>query len=320
MISLYINIEKQENHQIDVENNQQTNPTDIETNPTDIETNPTDIETNLTDIETNPTDIETNLTDIETNQQTNLTDIETNLTDIETNLTDIETNLTDSANQNNNEIIIRILYQTLQIFKDDSVKEITSEKVINELYATICNYLHAGIDRVYFSSVDNEFIRKVSFLVKPGGIIYGYNQILPNFTVIEGNSIRNSVIQFDDSYIGIKMPTHKRKNGNSPKYLQRSIEAIRQQTFSKWILFLCGDNYIDNHEFNSFANMDSRIIAINLPLSYDRELPIDPKTLWLRSGLTTLNYSIMFAEWHNIRYLAHTDDDDIWSRFHQMML
>ena len=82
-----------------------SNDTDIATNQTNIDTNATNISSNDSDIATNSTNISSNDTDIATNQTniaTNSTNISSNDTDIATNASNISSNDTDIATNASN--------------------------------------------------------------------------------------------------------------------------------------------------------------------------------------------------------------------------
>jgi glycosyltransferase involved in cell wall biosynthesis len=114
---------------------------------------------------------------------------------------------------------------------------------------------------------------------------------------------------------GICMATYQRKNGKSPFYLKRSLDAILNQTATNWHLYLVGDKYENNDEFlaciASFPK--DRITYVNLSSAQERENVVDRRNLWMVGGCNAMNTSHKMALDDDCTYMVHHDDDDYFS-------
>jgi hypothetical protein len=111
---------------------------------------------------------------------------------------------------------------------------------------------------------------------------------------------------------GICMATFQRKNGKSPIYLKRSLEALINQTATNWHLYLVGDKYENDAEFQkciSFFPKD-KITAVNLPSAPERENITNRHNLWMVAGCNAFNHSHKLAIDDGCDYILHHDDDD----------
>jgi glycosyltransferase involved in cell wall biosynthesis len=111
--------------------------------------------------------------------------------------------------------------------------------------------------------------------------------------------------------MGICMATFQRKNGKSPEYLTKSLKSILAQTSNNWHIYLVGDKYEDNNEFNILASLvpSDKITAINLPVALERE-NLTGENLWMQGGANALNTANRLALDDNCDYILHLDDDD----------
>jgi glycosyltransferase involved in cell wall biosynthesis len=120
--------------------------------------------------------------------------------------------------------------------------------------------------------------------------------------------------------LGIVIPTYQRVDGTTPIYLKRALESIKKQNYQNYHVYLIGDNYENNDEFNelseSIINKD-QITAINLPIALERERYLTDKVkLWNCGGVNASNYGIELALKDNIEYICRLDHDDWWERNH----
>ena len=108
------------------------------------------------------------------------------------------------------------------------------------------------------------------------------------------------------------MATYQRKNGRSPFYLKRSLDAILAQTATNWHLYLVGDKYEDNAEFLDCIACfpKDKITAVNLPTAPERENILDTKDLWKVAGSNAINHAHELALADGCEYILHHDDDD----------
>jgi glycosyltransferase involved in cell wall biosynthesis len=111
---------------------------------------------------------------------------------------------------------------------------------------------------------------------------------------------------------GICMATYQRKNGKSPMYLKRSLDAIINQTATNWHLYLVGDKYENNDEFLECISTfpKDKITAVNLPSALERENIKNITDLWKVGGATAFNHAHQLAVADGCEYILHHDDDD----------
>jgi glycosyltransferase involved in cell wall biosynthesis len=111
---------------------------------------------------------------------------------------------------------------------------------------------------------------------------------------------------------GICMATYKRKNGKSPFYLSKTLNALLNQTATNWHLYLVGDKYEDNDEFLECISIipKDKITAVNLPSAPERENIYNLNNLWKVGGSNAFNYAHQLALEDNCDYILHNDDDD----------
>lgn len=112
---------------------------------------------------------------------------------------------------------------------------------------------------------------------------------------------------------GICMASYYRHNGNSRDYLRRSLNCVLNQTATNWHVYLVGDKYENNHEFEEMAQIvpKDKMTYINLPVAPERE-HLSGVNLWCVGGVNAINYANKLALEDNCDYLLHLDDDDNW--------
>ena len=111
--------------------------------------------------------------------------------------------------------------------------------------------------------------------------------------------------------MGICMATFQRKNGKTPQYLTKSLNSILSQTADNWHIYLVGDKYEDDNEFNKLASLipSDKITSLNLPLAVERE-NLSGENLWKQGGANAINTANKMALDDNCEYILHLDDDD----------
>jgi glycosyltransferase involved in cell wall biosynthesis len=123
----------------------------------------------------------------------------------------------------------------------------------------------------------------------------------------------------EDLKIGISIPTYRRGDGSTPRYLQRALDSINNQTYKNYKIFLIGDRYDDNDEFLKIAKSfpeQEKIYFENLPVAKERDTYDDKLLVWLYGGINATNHSINIALNEGIEYICHLDHDDYWSENH----
>jgi hypothetical protein len=117
---------------------------------------------------------------------------------------------------------------------------------------------------------------------------------------------------------GIVIATYMRPDGKTPFYLNRTLNSILYQKFKNYKVFLIGDKYEDNDEFNAYGEgfNHNNFFKYNLPIAKERDLYLDKKILWAVGGCNASNYGIDLAISENIHYICRLDHDDWWEPNH----
>lgn len=119
--------------------------------------------------------------------------------------------------------------------------------------------------------------------------------------------------------IGVVISTWQRPDGKTFSFLKKTLEHLILQTYSNWKLFLIGDYYKDDLEFQKLCSIvpNSKIISLNLPLSPERNrYPNGGQNLWHSGGATAINIGIELAVNTGYDYVCHLDHDEIWENNH----
>jgi hypothetical protein len=118
---------------------------------------------------------------------------------------------------------------------------------------------------------------------------------------------------------GIVMTTYKRKNGSTLSKIKRALESIKNQSYKEWKLFLIGDHYEDEQEFNYICSLmpKEKITAINIPIAAERESGLfSGNSLWCSAGANASNIGMNQSIKENFLIHCHLDDDDEWLPYH----
>ena len=117
---------------------------------------------------------------------------------------------------------------------------------------------------------------------------------------------------------GILVPTYRRPHERTMKYIVRLAACLKAQTYSNFVIYLAGDHYDDDDEFQTIAKMLSfvEVVAINTSHSYRQGYFKRKLNKWTCGG----QYAKMVATQRmvddGIRYYLHLDDDDLWEPEH----
>lgn len=118
--------------------------------------------------------------------------------------------------------------------------------------------------------------------------------------------------------IGITIHTYQRADGQTPSLLRRTIQSIINQSYQKYKIFIVGDKYEDNQEFESiiksFVEIADKVVFENLSFAHERDkyLGINNTALWNCGGANALNHANNLAKAHGITKVCHIDHDDFW--------
>lgn len=121
-------------------------------------------------------------------------------------------------------------------------------------------------------------------------------------------------------HFAIGIATYDRKSKKTPEYIKRCLESINNQRYKNWTVYLIGDQYTNNDEFTSYANLidKNKIKVFNKP---DPERDhIAPGRLWNIAGASAMNYGLNWARKDGMKYYVHLDDDDFWKPNHLLLL
>ena len=117
--------------------------------------------------------------------------------------------------------------------------------------------------------------------------------------------------------------TYQRGDGTTPEILKRAIDSLKEQTYQDFKLFLIGDGYENQEEFNSFKSMlpEGKYHIENLPYSVERtKYPTPSWERWWVSGTTPINKGIELALKEGITHIVMLDHDDIFFPNHLKLL
>ena len=119
--------------------------------------------------------------------------------------------------------------------------------------------------------------------------------------------------------LGIVISTYQRPDGKTPELLTRTLKCLLNQTYQNWKLFLIGDDYKDNKEFNKLSLLipKDQIVSLNLPIAPERQrYPQGGVNLWHSGGATAKTIGIELAINTGYDYICHLDHDEVWKNNH----
>lgn len=124
--------------------------------------------------------------------------------------------------------------------------------------------------------------------------------------------------------LAIVITTYKRDDNKTIDYLTNTLLSIKNQTYQNYKIFLIGDKYEDNAEFEllatSIIDLD-KIKFINLPVAFERDkymtdsntnLMKSNSKLWCCGGVNARNIGIEMALSDGFEYICIMDHDDTW--------
>jgi len=126
--------------------------------------------------------------------------------------------------------------------------------------------------------------------------------------------------------LGITIHTYQRADGQTPQFLLRAIQSIVNQSYQNYKIFIVGDKYEDNQEFediiNGFIEIADKIVYENLHFAHERDkyLGINNTALWNCGGANALNHANNLAKAHGITKVCHLDHDDVWLPNHLQLI
>jgi glycosyltransferase involved in cell wall biosynthesis len=117
--------------------------------------------------------------------------------------------------------------------------------------------------------------------------------------------------------LGVTIHTYQRPDGQTPKLLTRAIQSVVNQSYQNFKIFIVGDKYEDNQEFENimrFFGIDDKLVYENLSFAHERDkyLGVNNVALWNCGGANALNHANNLAKFHGITKVCHLDHDDVW--------
>lgn len=118
--------------------------------------------------------------------------------------------------------------------------------------------------------------------------------------------------------LGVTIHTYQRADGQTPALLSRAIQSVVNQSYQNYKIFIVGDKYDNNQEFediiNGFIEIADKIVYENLNFAHERDkyLGVNNLALWNSGGANALNHANNLAKFHGITKVCHLDHDDIW--------
>ena len=117
--------------------------------------------------------------------------------------------------------------------------------------------------------------------------------------------------------LAVLIRTYKRKNGLSKGYLKRAFKSLENQTYKNFKLFVIGDDYSDNEEFEDICkSYNGDIYYYNNPESFRTYNFKVKQNYWSVGGGKAMIYAQNKVITENYDYYFHLDDDDTWQPNH----
>ena len=126
--------------------------------------------------------------------------------------------------------------------------------------------------------------------------------------------------------LGVTIHTYQRQDGQTPAFLSRAIQSIINQSYQNFKIFIVGDKYENNKEFedviNGFIEIADKIVYENLHFAHERDkyLGVNNTALWNCGGANAINHANNLAKAHGITKVCHLDHDDFWLPNHLQLI
>jgi hypothetical protein len=141
--------------------------------------------------------------------------------------------------------------------------------------------------------------------------------ILVLILLTKNNEHFNSINGKDDKLFAIIICTYRRKDGSSLKNLKKLANIMNNQTYKNFTIFLNGDNYEDQKEFDLVCSLfKNKVIAENYPISFREGYFNIAKNKWSCGGSNANYNGVKKAIDMGYNYYLHCDDDDQWTHDH----
>jgi glycosyltransferase involved in cell wall biosynthesis len=120
-----------------------------------------------------------------------------------------------------------------------------------------------------------------------------------------------------DTKFGIIMVTYQRGDGKTPEYIKEAIDSVKAQKHKNWKIYLIGDDYDDNDEFEKIAAHapSDKIWYQNMDLPGER-LRFEGNDLWHCGSNCGANLALDQMKKDGVEWVTRLDHDDIWTPDH----
>lgn len=120
-----------------------------------------------------------------------------------------------------------------------------------------------------------------------------------------------------DKGLAIVLATYFRPDGSTPRYLERALRSIENQTYKNYHIYVIGDNYSDKEGLKKICAKFNQLTVVNIPFAQERDkYPFGDYRLFCAGGVTACNYGISLALKDGFEYICHLDHDDYWEPSH----
>ena len=135
----------------------------------------------------------------------------------------------------------------------------------------------------------------------------------------------------EDITFGISINTYYKKNGETFAHLSKTIESVLNQTYQNWIIFLVGDKYENQEEFEKICQMipENKRVCVNLENAVERDLYLNKTrnsngdliidsvgSFWGVAGSNACNVALDLMEENNVYHWMNLNHDDIFLPYH----
>ena len=137
--------------------------------------------------------------------------------------------------------------------------------------------------------------------------------------IIEPNMNEQNMNEADiiEPKICVILCSYFRKNGSTIQYLSRALRMLESQTYGNFKLFLIGDHYDNNTEFEDLCKSYKKDIYYkNNEEHYRCYKFANLHNYWAIGGILALKTGIEKAIEEKFDYYFHLDDDDEWRDIH----
>ena len=135
----------------------------------------------------------------------------------------------------------------------------------------------------------------------------------------------------EDITFGILITTYHKKTGETLGHVSKTIESVLNQTYKNWKIFLVGDRYEDQEEFEKICEMipEDKRVCINLEEAAERDLYVSGAKdsngklifknnfqFWHVAGSNANNVGVDLVKEEGLHHFINLNHDDSFLPFH----